>query len=838
MMPNTYDYTFDCAALNALLPAQAGPAASVIVTHWQGTEAVSRPYRFEITLALAQGDLALEKLLNQPATLTTSAPDGTKRQWHGILTQGAEQGRDETHYYYQVVLEPRLARLRAMRWSDVYLNRDLSDLIKQLLGYAGLTEPYSTDSAPYDYRIAATQLTQTQADFACQFEETCLDFLMRKLEYYGVYFWFEQGSGQESVVFANGVEQQPTTPVAAVYYAKGTTVPDSHEIAIMRLNRRVGMPPAIVVLHDSPDHGNTNLTLMSQAAVPKPAGLDALGEIHSADAHFLQLDSTTAVSGGMLATWRSEELSCQRLRVEGEARTPGVGAAMLLAVSEYLRGSDARQYYVTEVTHEGSQTLESAPQTDILAYRATFVAQPRFIDPDDDTSAPLQYRAPRSTPVPQVSRLVNGFVDIATPGQPQRFAQPDAYGRYKVRFLFARQRYAGDQNSAFLRMATPYAGGASAQGVSDAGMHFPLREGTEVLIAFLNGNPDRPVIVAALPNSEALSVVTSDNAGNYTSVTPGGNNVSMYDTTTDGDQPAGANGAICLFNPWEAGAAPSHTATDNESGTWLNLGKSNQSDVDDGFLLTTPLHGQVYAGKSLLIDVPGHYRVSAGSDSGGTLANFLGSTAEGLPTGISASQSGGIVISNFVGLKIESVAALTIGHYLGGKVDFTEALTFETNIGAKLSVQFAASKEIDLTEKNCVRADSNYTHAVTKWIAGKWKGIAVEREDTVGKWNIEALTGYQLVTPEVFLGVPELSYLTVTPEEVSLKSTDMALEGELSVTVSSPLVTTVKGMNSSLVLANAGATLSAASITMAALESVSISGTGTATLNGGVISIG
>src|SRR3546814_6995950 len=60
--------------------------------------------------------------------------------------------------YYQIVLEPRMARLRTLRWSDIYLNQQLDDIIRQLLRLADLDEPYSSPGAPYDYRIAASPL--------------------------------------------------------------------------------------------------------------------------------------------------------------------------------------------------------------------------------------------------------------------------------------------------------------------------------------------------------------------------------------------------------------------------------------------------------------------------------------------------------------------------------------------------------------------------------------------------------------------------------------------------------------------------------------------------------
>jgi type VI secretion system VgrG family protein len=818
-MANTYDYTFSCEALSGLLPVSSGPSASVIVTHWRGTEGVSRLYRFDVTFAVAQGSLALEKLLNQPATLQATAPDGTPRQWHGIITQAGEQGRDDTHYYYQVALEPRMARLRAMRWSDIYLKRDLADLIKQLLANAGLTEPYSSDNAPYDYRVAATQLSQTQTDFTCQFEETCLDFLMRKLEYYGVYFWFEQGSSQESVVFANGADQQPGSADAAVYYPNGTIDPDASQIAIMQLNRRVGLPASMVVLHDSQELSNTTLTLSSQASVPKPAGIQALGEYHSSDDHFEQLEGSGTVSGSTLATWRAQELACDSQRVQGAARTPGIRAGRFLDVSEYLRGAAPRQYYVIEVTHEGTQTVETAAQTDLESYRADFVALPRWLDPDSP-STPLQFRAPRVTPVPRISQMINGFIDIGSPGAPKRFAQPDSNGCYKVRFLFARQRYDGEQNSAFLRLATPYAGGASSAGLSDAGMHFPLREGTEVLIAFLNGNPDRPVIVSALPNTEAPSVVTAQNSAQHMIGTPGGNTVVLADAAPGGD---GAP-AVRLYSPVQESS--------------MNLGTSDEAGVDDGFHLKTDLHGEMFAGSSMLIEVPGHYRVAAGTDgSGGALASFLGSEVDSLPSGITAAQSGGIVITNFLGMKIESTEALAMSNYLGVKVDLNEAAVFETTLGFKLGFEAVLAKEVNLIEKTILRDSANYTNALTSWIVGAWQGIAAEKSEEVGEYTITTLGTYTLVTPIATITALDTT-LSLTAASAIVESPLINLVATGAVTIASTANTAISAGTTLMDLSDAGIAVSTTSFELAALGDIAMGTAGVATINGSVIMLG
>src|SRR3546814_11610228 len=163
------------------------------------------------------------------------------------------------------------------------------------------------------------------------------------------------------------------------------------------------------------------------------------------------------IGGATLATWRSQELACERLRSEGEARTPGVCAGRLIEASEYLRGADPGQYYVIEVTHEGTQTLETAPDTDAPAYVARFVALPRWLGAGASDQQPLQFRPARATPVPVVSHMVNGFVAIDTPNQPKQYAHQDADGRSKVRTTFTSPPSGGNPNSPLPPSAPPSA---------------------------------------------------------------------------------------------------------------------------------------------------------------------------------------------------------------------------------------------------------------------------------------------------------------------------------------------------------------------------------------------
>ncbi|MCK5097489.1 MAG: hypothetical protein KAR45_05265, partial [Desulfobacteraceae bacterium] len=158
-----------------------------------------------------------------------------------------------------------------------------------------------------------------------------------------------------------------------------------------------------------------------------------------------------------------------------------------------------RKYLVSEVTHEGHQTgyllagLSKAleQRDEAMFYSNTFTA----------IYSNEQFRAEHLSEKPKISGTINAKIDAASSGE---YAELDEYGRYKVILPFDRSGRFGGKASAWFRMMQPYAG-------QNQGMHFPLHKGTEVLLTFIDGNPDRPVIAGAMPNPETSSPVTDKN---------------------------------------------------------------------------------------------------------------------------------------------------------------------------------------------------------------------------------------------------------------------------------------------------------------------------------------
>ncbi len=178
---------------------------------------------------------------------------------------------------------------------------------------------------------------------------------------------------------------------------------------------------------------------------------------------------------------------------------------------------------VTEVHHHGEQTgalieaLRNADARDSghcggsISYHNSFKAIP----------AETQFRPERQTPIPRV----HGTMSARIAHDPQDASDIDPYGQYKIRLPFAQSvNDAGATNASDtrVRLASPYAGHGH-------GLHFPLHDGTEVLLGFVDADPDRPVILGALPNSEHVSMATSADPQDNHIDTAGGNHLRFHD---------------------------------------------------------------------------------------------------------------------------------------------------------------------------------------------------------------------------------------------------------------------------------------------------------------------
>lgn len=489
----------------------AYPDGTFSVVRFKGFEDISRPYRFEIVVC--SENEKIDGVLNKPAHFVTGGlSNGRQVKYHGIVTEFTQYNTVQGLTIYRVVLKPRIARLDITRLSEVYLHdQTIPEILSDVLTAAGLTSN--------DFQMFLTRKDYRPRSFVCQYEETYFNFISRLMEHEGVYYYFRQDENQETLVISDSRFSHPAPAVSFHFMSKaGDDASALSENMIRTLTMNQKMVPATVVLKEYNFRKATlNLTVSADVSDMGEGEVTIYGENYR-----------TKEEGQTYAKIRAEEMLCREKLFEGESSAIGLVAGTLVSIEGHNHKSFNQDYLVVGVSHSGSQAWAflsglamDGKETREDYYENTFTLIPSV----------RQFRPERLTPKPRMSGSMNAIVDAEGSGT---YADINNYGQYKVRFPFGKSGKADGKGSAWIRMASPYAG-------SDHGMHFPLLKDTEVLLTFVDGDPDEPVIAGAVPNSTNPSVVTRDNVNVNRIRSAGGNELWM------GDERSGQH--IILWSP-------------------------------------------------------------------------------------------------------------------------------------------------------------------------------------------------------------------------------------------------------------------------------------------------
>jgi len=510
------------------------------VVKFQGTEGLSSLYRFDITLISKQADLDLGEILQNPAEFTIKRSDGDI-PFRGILSSFEQLQQVGEYVFYRAELVPKLWWCTLTQHNQIFLNKNVQGFLDDVLKDGGLKQGLN-----YDFKL---QGAYPAWEYICQYGESHFAFVSRWLERDGMYYYFEQTDQGEKMVITDTHISHSTMPegTSLLYSPPSNMDHVKREEVVKNFMLKQQPMPKKVLLKDY-NYRKPSLELKAEAIV-SPKGF---GEVYIYGEHF-----QTPGDGEKLAKVRAEEYLCREKVFHGVSTVPYIRTGYIFELKDHYRQDFNQRYLTIEVTHEGSQEaylvsglgLHLAKDEDRLYYRNSFSCIP----------ATTQFRPERKTEKPKFHGSMNAKIDASGSGQ---YAELDSQGRYKVVLPLDTSGRSGGKATAWLRMAQPYTG-------SDHGMHFPLHKGTEVLLTCIDGDPDRPIIQAAVPNPEAPSQVTDANQTQCRITTGGQNRIHMEDQ---------AGGERILM----------HTPKSN---TWMRLGTPNDppsTSSDNDTTTTTP----------------------------------------------------------------------------------------------------------------------------------------------------------------------------------------------------------------------------------------------------------
>jgi len=467
------------------------------VVAFRGTEGLSQLYSFEIALILKDGALDPDALANTPATFTIHHAEPIL--FHGVVASVELVHAWQGESLYRVVVAPKLWLSTLTHHSRIWVDMASPDFIQDVLKRSGLA------GSDFELRLEQTYDTQLHV---CQYQESDFAFIARWMEREGMYFFFEQGEEGEKLVIADSKSHHGELRDKPVRYVPLADKSAMAEEAFETFMTRRSVQSAEVLLRDY-DYLHPALALEGTGQA------DLVGQVQMFGMGF-----RATAEGKRLAKMRAEEILAGRRVCHARGRVHHLRAGYKFRLHEHPQSALNTDYLVTQIVHLGNQQGASEHVAKLLGidddvtYRVDVVAIP----------ADVQYRAPRQTPVPRIYGVINAVIDGPATST---YAQLDEYGRYKVKLMLDESGLDDGDASTWVRMLQFHGGGTE-------GVHFPLRKETEVLIIFLGGDPDRPMICGVAPNTHKPSPVTQKNHTWNVLKTGGSNHLVIQDL--DGSQ--------------------------------------------------------------------------------------------------------------------------------------------------------------------------------------------------------------------------------------------------------------------------------------------------------------
>ena len=440
-------------------------APAIEVAYFQATERISEPFTVQIALA-GTSRISYDAVIRKEALLTISEGKAD-RYFHGIVRKFEHAGRSGKKYLYQAEIVPSLALLSLEQDCRVFQNRDVQKIIAEIFGESGIP------SDRYEFRLKNKDYLRK---FCVQYRESDLDFISRLLQEEGIYYFFEHSKSRHLMVLADdrvhykAIEGRPEV----TFRPPSGLNPEMESVSYIDSSRRL-RPGAYT--HTSYNFKKPSVDLQTGEKT-KDGALQKF-EIYDYPGQYGQEDR-----GRRLARVHLEAAKALEEQAGGNSNCPRLAAGFTFRLEGHDFRDFNREYLLVGVTHSGQQpqTLEEQSGSGAGAsYSNNFIAIPSAV-----TYRPLKSIQKPCVRGPQAATVV---------GPEGEEIHTDDWGRVKVQFHWDRLGKSDDKSSCWLRTAQAWGGGGW-------GAQFIPRVGDEVLVAFLEGDPDWPVIVGCLYNQD------------------------------------------------------------------------------------------------------------------------------------------------------------------------------------------------------------------------------------------------------------------------------------------------------------------------------------------------
>ena len=427
------------------------PASDVLLLHaLHGEEGLSRPFQFSVEMLSEQANLDFSQIVGQGATVKVTSEQSNIRYFHGIVTRIAHAGTGSRFTSYVAELRPWFWMLGMTTDHKIFQAQSVIDIVKAVFDGLG----YS------DYRDATTG-TYTAREFCVQYGETALDFVSRLLAEEGIHYFFEHADGKHTLVLADDADAHKaiTGPTAIRYKAVTASTSDYDDVVTSCAFEQQVAPHGFAL--DDYDFTKPSTDVYSSADGTATGTL----KIYEYPGGYLTKDA-----GDALTTLRIQAHETDVTLLSGTSTVRTFTPGFTFSLTDHDKSAANVSYLLRSVSH--SATVEG--------YSNRFEAMPATV--------PFRPRAITAKP------RIYGTQTAIVVGKSGEEIWTDQYGRVTVQFHWDRLGKNDEKSSCWVRVAQAWAG-------KSWGTLFTPRVGSEVVVSFLDGDPDRPIVIGTVYNA-------------------------------------------------------------------------------------------------------------------------------------------------------------------------------------------------------------------------------------------------------------------------------------------------------------------------------------------------
>jgi len=690
---------------------------ALVLTGFLGSELISGLFRYELEMASEKNDLKFEDIIGKGVTVSLMLHDGSWRYFNGIIssfrqTRGAGGADHKLQLaQYKAIMVPEVWLLSRTTDSRIFQNMKPLEIIEQIL----------TEKKVKNYRIEEKE-PYVKREYCVQYNETDFNFISRLMEHEGIFYFFEHENGKHTMVIADNAMAHKPCPGQETAWCQIGTGNLFEKDFITGLERTVDIRPDKYSAADfNFKMPTTDLKIENDTKIPiGPPGR----EVYEYPGYY-----ENRKDGENIANIRMQEEEAMITVISGSSRCRAFSSGFRFELKDHYREDmNGKQYIITAIKHEAKENIGPGGEPVDAKYENFFSCIPH-----EGT-----YRPRRITPKPRIYGTQTAIVT----GPKGEEIYTDEHGRVKVQFHWDREGKRDDKSSCFIRVGQIWAG----QGWG--GVWIP-RIGHEVIVDFIEGDPDRPIITGSVYNGHqtppyALPAnATQSGVKTHSSKGGGGSNYNeirfedkkgseqiLVHAEMNMDTVVEANKTLDVGGD-KTSVIHGYFEEEIQKGEVRRVLKGMGETIKGGMtqMIFDSEHREVTGGVDETIDGGEKRTISGGVDetiSGGEKRMITGDHTETITGAVNQSVLGGMTVTSPMGITLDAVAGITInapgGYSVVAPGGNTTVDSWFTKIGGKDEDLFAVQTAI-LSMQTTIAGMSTAMQATKIDVTG----IALER---------------------------------------------------------------------------------------------------------------